>query len=100
MLGAYPPVAIDELSEFIERSRANDQLRFSQEYESIDPGEFASWECSNAECNRNKNRYANVVAYDHSRVILEVLQYYEFEVHSYSSTHIRSNEVATNYPYA
>ena len=71
-LGAYPPLPIDELCDFIDRSRANDQLRFSQEYESIDPGEFASWECSNAECNRNKNRYANVVAYDHSRVILEV----------------------------
>uniref|UniRef100_A0A669PUG5 Receptor-type tyrosine-protein phosphatase F n=1 Tax=Phasianus colchicus TaxID=9054 RepID=A0A669PUG5_PHACC len=49
---------------------ANDGLKFSQEYESIDPGQQFTWENSNLEVNKPKNRYANVIAYDHSRVIL------------------------------
>uniref|UniRef100_A0A674JSE6 Receptor-type tyrosine-protein phosphatase F n=1 Tax=Terrapene triunguis TaxID=2587831 RepID=A0A674JSE6_9SAUR len=52
------------------RLKANDGLSFSQEYESIDPGQQFTWENSNLEVNKPKNRYANVIAYDHSRVIL------------------------------
>ncbi|KAM7388824.1 hypothetical protein PAMP_024971 [Pampus punctatissimus] len=37
---------------------------------SIDPGQQFTWEHSNLEVNKPKNRYANVIAYDHSRVIL------------------------------
>ncbi|XP_066522453.1 protein tyrosine phosphatase receptor type Fa isoform X3 [Hoplias malabaricus] len=66
----HPPVPVCELAEHIERLKANDGLRFSQEYESIDPGQQFTWEHSNLEVNKPKNRYANVIAYDHSRVIL------------------------------
>lgn len=46
-------------------------LRFlSQFLQSIDPGQQFTWEHSNLEVNKPKNRYANVIAYDHSRVIL------------------------------
>lgn len=38
--------------------------------QSIDPGQQFTWEHSNLELNKPKNRYANVIAYDHSRVIL------------------------------
>ncbi|GAA6084825.1 receptor-type tyrosine-protein phosphatase delta-like isoform X1, partial [Tachysurus ichikawai] len=37
---------------------------------SIDPGQQFTWEHSNLEVNKAKNRYANVIAYDHSRVLL------------------------------
>ncbi|XP_073800975.1 protein tyrosine phosphatase receptor type Db isoform X5 [Danio rerio] len=67
---SHPPVSVSELPAHIERMKANDSLRFSQEYESIDPGQQFSWEHSNLEINKPKNRYANVIAYDHTRVAL------------------------------
>ncbi|XP_016370830.1 receptor-type tyrosine-protein phosphatase F isoform X7 [Sinocyclocheilus rhinocerous] len=66
----HPPISVCELADHIERLKANDALRFSQEYESVDPGQQFTWENSNLEVNKPKNRYANVIAYDHSRVVL------------------------------
>ncbi|KAF7692541.1 hypothetical protein HF521_010151 [Silurus meridionalis] len=67
---SHPPVPISELAEHTELLKANDNLRLSQEYESIDPGQQFTWEHSNLEVNKPKNRYANVIAYDHTRVVL------------------------------
>lgn len=39
-------------------------------HQSVDPGQQFTWENSNLEVNKPKNRYANVIAYDHSRVML------------------------------
>ena len=61
------------LAEHIAKLSADDNRLFAQEYESIDPGHQFTWENSNLEVNKAKNRYANVVAYDHSRVILRAL---------------------------
>ncbi|XP_056891561.1 protein tyrosine phosphatase receptor type Db isoform X13 [Takifugu flavidus] len=69
-MASHPPVPISELADHIERLKANDNLKFSQEYESVDPGQQFTWENSNLEVNKPKNRYANVIAYDHSRVLL------------------------------
>ncbi|XP_028328375.1 receptor-type tyrosine-protein phosphatase F isoform X11 [Gouania willdenowi] len=66
----HPPIPVVDLADHIERLKANDGLRFSQEYESVDPGQQFTWENSNMEVNKPKNRYANVIAYDHSRVVL------------------------------
>ncbi|XP_033008289.1 receptor-type tyrosine-protein phosphatase F isoform X21 [Lacerta agilis] len=66
----HPPIPVTDLADNIDRLKANDGLKFSQEYESIDPGQQFTWENSNQEVNKPKNRYANVIAYDHSRVIL------------------------------
>ncbi|XP_053715420.1 receptor-type tyrosine-protein phosphatase delta-like isoform X30 [Synchiropus splendidus] len=66
----HPPIPIMDLADHLERLKANDNLKFSQEYESIDPGQQFTWEHSNLEVNKPKNRYANVIAYDHSRVLL------------------------------
>uniref|UniRef100_A0A8D3E6F9 protein-tyrosine-phosphatase n=1 Tax=Scophthalmus maximus TaxID=52904 RepID=A0A8D3E6F9_SCOMX len=67
---SHPPIPISELAEHIELLKANDNLRLSQEYESIDPSQQFTWEHSNLEVNKPKNRYANVIAYDHTRVVL------------------------------
>ncbi|XP_068509638.1 receptor-type tyrosine-protein phosphatase S isoform X11 [Syngnathus scovelli] len=71
---SHPPIPINELAEHIELMKANDNLRLSQEYESIDPGQQFTWEHSNLEVNKPKNRYANVIAYDHTRVILAPIE--------------------------
>ncbi|XP_043282785.1 tyrosine-protein phosphatase Lar isoform X3 [Venturia canescens] len=70
---SHPPIPISELGNHIERLKANDNLKFSQEYESIEPGQQFTWDHSNMEVNTSKNRYANVIAYDHSRVILQTI---------------------------
>ncbi|XP_055931726.1 tyrosine-protein phosphatase Lar-like isoform X3 [Argiope bruennichi] len=69
----HPPIPVSELANHIERLKANDNVLFSQEYESIEPGQQFTWENSNLEINKPKNRYANVIAYDHSRVVLQPL---------------------------
>ncbi|KAM4584458.1 protein tyrosine phosphatase receptor type Db isoform 6-T6 [Odontesthes bonariensis] len=71
---SHPPVPISEMADHIERLKANDNLKFSQEYESVDPSQQFTWENSNLEVNKPKNRYANVIAYDHSRVILSSIE--------------------------
>ncbi|XP_065405668.1 receptor-type tyrosine-protein phosphatase delta isoform X25 [Chrysemys picta bellii] len=93
-MASHPPIPIMELADHIERLKANDNLKFSQEYEdltqrgpqsqlvplgatmiqSIDPGQQFTWEHSNLEVNKPKNRYANVIAYDHSRVLLSAIE--------------------------
>ena len=69
----HPPIPIEQLAQHIETLKANDGLKFSQEYESIEPGQQFTWDNSNMEVNKPKNRYANVIAYDHSRVVLPPL---------------------------
>ncbi|KAM9717784.1 receptor-type tyrosine-protein phosphatase delta isoform 13-T13 [Menidia menidia] len=72
-MASHPPIPVMDFSDHLERLKANDNLKFSQEYESIDPGQQFTWEHSNLEVNKPKNRYANVIAYDHSRVLLSAI---------------------------
>jgi len=68
---SHPAVNLVDLSAHVARLKSNDCQLFSQEYESIDPGQQFTWEASSTDENKFKNRYANVIAYDHSRVKLE-----------------------------
>jgi len=86
---SHPPVPISQLAEHIERLKANNGARFSAEYESIDPGQQLTWDAASQDDNKPKNRYANVIAYDHSRVQLCSLGVAVF-IHSFIHSFIRS----------
>uniref|UniRef100_A0A914GZU8 protein-tyrosine-phosphatase n=1 Tax=Globodera rostochiensis TaxID=31243 RepID=A0A914GZU8_GLORO len=64
------PIPLAEFATHIDRQKLNNNQGFIQEFESIDTGQHFTWENSAMEVNKHKNRYANVVAYDHSRVVL------------------------------
>uniref|UniRef100_A0A8R1HYP6 protein-tyrosine-phosphatase n=1 Tax=Caenorhabditis japonica TaxID=281687 RepID=A0A8R1HYP6_CAEJA len=71
---SHPPVPIADLANHIERLRLNNNAGFQTEFESIETGQHFSWENSSAEVNKHKNRYANVAAYDHTRVVLSNIE--------------------------
>ena len=71
---SHPPIVTCDLQDHINQLKANDGAKFSQEYESIEPGQQFTWDASNLDVNKPKNRYANVIAYDHSRVVLQSLE--------------------------
>jgi len=85
MLG-HPPVPVNEFAAHVARLKAGDAALFAAEYESIDPGGQFTWDASNLDANKPKNRYANVIAYDHSRVRLQPL-----DGHPPASDYINAN---------
>lgn len=67
-------VPVEEFEEHVRRLHANGDLLFSQEYGALKPQAEFTWNATLAQENRHKNRYNNVVAYDHSRVKLSPIQ--------------------------
>ncbi|XP_054721502.1 tyrosine-protein phosphatase 99A-like [Uloborus diversus] len=68
-------VPVSLWSEHVSGLHADGDIGFSKEYEAIQQSsdlELSS-ECSQLVENKNKNRYVNIVAYDHSRVVLKNL---------------------------
>ena len=52
------------------RLHANGDILFSQEYTALRPASYTTCNATLAQENRHKNRYNDIVAYDHSRVKL------------------------------
>ncbi|CAB3995382.1 RNA-directed DNA polymerase from mobile element jockey [Paramuricea clavata] len=67
----HPPIHTSDLGLHIEHLRSNNNNVFTREYESIDPGMTFTSEISAHHLNQSKNRYPNIVPYDHTRVVLE-----------------------------
>ncbi|KAF6768182.1 hypothetical protein AHF37_07657, partial [Paragonimus kellicotti] len=64
-------IGMNQLVDRVQALKADSGRLMAAEFESIDPGGQFTWEHSNRAANRPKNRYANVIAYDHSRVVLQ-----------------------------
>ncbi|XP_038066639.1 receptor-type tyrosine-protein phosphatase T-like [Patiria miniata] len=68
------PVAMAQLAEYIKSRTAGKINGFQQDYESIQSVPIHSWNVAKLEHNKKNNRYNNILAYDHSRVVLECLE--------------------------
>ncbi|XP_048580737.1 tyrosine-protein phosphatase Lar isoform X2 [Nematostella vectensis] len=69
----HPPISVLDLPKHIAILKADNNSQFTQEYESIEPGQTFTADSSQMECNKGKNRYPNIHAYDHSRVRLSYI---------------------------
>ncbi|XP_046560348.1 receptor-type tyrosine-protein phosphatase kappa-like [Haliotis rubra] len=65
------PVKLVDLADYIKKHRENNCLGFKQEFEELPMGLLALCEVARRADNKAKNRYGNIVAYDHSRVTLD-----------------------------
>uniref|UniRef100_A0A8C5QAK9 protein-tyrosine-phosphatase n=1 Tax=Leptobrachium leishanense TaxID=445787 RepID=A0A8C5QAK9_9ANUR len=67
----YFPIAVENLEDEVRIRSADDGKLFREEYNSLQPGNIQGLlEAANKEENKEKNRYPNILAYDHSRVYL------------------------------
>lgn len=64
-------ISLELVGDTVRELGANDDYLFAEEFDFIKTvGVSQSVNASRMECNRQKNRYTNILAYDHSRVIL------------------------------
>ncbi|XP_032877125.1 receptor-type tyrosine-protein phosphatase kappa isoform X5 [Amblyraja radiata] len=70
----HPAIRVADLLQHINLMKTSEGYGFKEEYESFFEGQSASWDVAKKDQNRTKNRYGNIIAYDHSRVILQSIE--------------------------
>ncbi|XP_008319238.1 receptor-type tyrosine-protein phosphatase alpha isoform X2 [Cynoglossus semilaevis] len=71
----YPPLAVDKLEEEMNRRMADDNKLFREEFNALPVCPIqASCDAASKDENKEKNRYVNILPYDHSRVHLSPLE--------------------------
>ncbi|XP_031809850.1 receptor-type tyrosine-protein phosphatase T isoform X9 [Antechinus flavipes] len=68
-----PAIRVADLLQHITQMKRGQGYGFKEEYEALPEGQTASWDTAKEDENRNKNRYGNIISYDHSRVRLLML---------------------------
>ncbi|XP_077364711.1 receptor-type tyrosine-protein phosphatase mu-like isoform X8 [Festucalex cinctus] len=67
----HPAIRVADLLQHITQMKCAEGYGFKEEYESFLEGQSAPWDSAKKDENRMKNRYGNIIAYDHSRVRLQ-----------------------------
>ncbi|XP_067341585.1 receptor-type tyrosine-protein phosphatase mu-like isoform X8 [Channa argus] len=67
----HPAIRVADLLQHITQMKCAEGYGFKEEYESFFEGQSAPWDSAKKDENRMKNRYGNIIAYDHSRVRLK-----------------------------
>ncbi|XP_040191411.1 receptor-type tyrosine-protein phosphatase alpha isoform X1 [Rana temporaria] len=71
----YPPLPVEKLEEEINRRMADDNKLFREEFNALPACPIqATCEAASKEENKEKNRYVNILPYDHSRVHLSPIE--------------------------
>lgn len=67
----YPPIKVEDLWDYIRSAKQNDLEGLKKEFKLLPAGVTAPCEVAKRNENKYKNRYGNIIAYDHTRVLLE-----------------------------
>uniref|UniRef100_A0A3B4AP71 protein-tyrosine-phosphatase n=1 Tax=Periophthalmus magnuspinnatus TaxID=409849 RepID=A0A3B4AP71_9GOBI len=67
-------IRVADLLQHITQMKCGQGYGFKEEYEALAEGQAAPWDTAKKDENRNKNRYGNIIAYDHTRVRLPLLE--------------------------
>ncbi|XP_053092401.1 protein tyrosine phosphatase receptor type Ma isoform X8 [Pangasianodon hypophthalmus] len=70
----HPAIRVADLLQHITQMKCAEGYGFKEEYESFFEGQAAPWDSAKKDENRMKNRYGNIIAYDHSRVRLQAIE--------------------------
>ncbi|XP_075777075.1 receptor-type tyrosine-protein phosphatase mu isoform X8 [Pelodiscus sinensis] len=70
----HPAIRVADLLQHITQMKCAEGYGFKEEYESFFEGQSAPWDSAKKDENRMKNRYGNIIAYDHSRVRLQTIE--------------------------
>ncbi|KAK3787252.1 hypothetical protein RRG08_055974 [Elysia crispata] len=67
----YPPIKVEDLWDYIRSAKQNDLDGLKKEFKLLPAGVTAPCEIAKRNENKYKNRYGNIIAYDHTRVLLD-----------------------------
>ncbi|OWF35537.1 receptor-type tyrosine-protein phosphatase S-like isoform X1 [Mizuhopecten yessoensis] len=70
-IGIFPAVKVEDLWDYVKQNKENEAEGLRREYRLIPAGLTASCEVAKKTENKNKNRYGNIIAYDHTRVVIK-----------------------------
>ncbi|CAG5120854.1 unnamed protein product, partial [Candidula unifasciata] len=67
-----PPIKVEDLWDYIRTAKLDDLEGLKKEFKLLPAGITSTCEAARKNENKLKNRYGNIIAYDHTRVVLDV----------------------------